>query len=235
LPLALSTAAVGLFQKDQLALKYPTVPPKPNGEALLIWSGSSSVGRNAIQLATTAGYEVFTTASPKNFEYVKRLGAVQAFDYRSPTVIKDIVNALKNKTLVGAMAIDNGSADACISVLEKTKGGKFVALASVPVPEKFPDTPSALAIVSIMASVVRWQLGLFIKTRTKGITTKFILGDSLQNNEVSKVVYEDFLPRALAEGKYVAAPEPIVVGHGLEYIQEGLMFRRKACRRRRWL
>jgi hypothetical protein len=101
---------VGLFQKDQLALKYPTVPPKPNGEALLIWSGSSSVGRNAIQLATTAGYEVFTTASPKNFEYVKRLGAVQAFDYRSPTVIKDIVNALKNKTLVGAMAIDNGSA-----------------------------------------------------------------------------------------------------------------------------
>lgn len=34
LPLTLSTAATGLFQKDCLALKYPSVPPKPNGEAL---------------------------------------------------------------------------------------------------------------------------------------------------------------------------------------------------------
>lgn len=56
LPLTLSTAATGLFQKDCLALKYPSVPPKPNGEALLVWAGSSSVGSNAIQLATAAGY-----------------------------------------------------------------------------------------------------------------------------------------------------------------------------------
>ena len=42
------------------------------------------------------------------------------------------------------------------------------------------------------------------------------------DNEVSKVIYEDFLPQALADGCYVAAPEPVVIGKGLDYVQGGL-------------
>jgi len=41
------------------------------------------------------------------------------------------------------------------------------------------------------------------------------------DNEVSRVIYEDLLPRALAEGRYVAAPDPFVVGKGLDSIQAG--------------
>ncbi len=37
LPLALYTAAYGLFQKDHLALAYPSVNPQPTGKTLLIW------------------------------------------------------------------------------------------------------------------------------------------------------------------------------------------------------
>ena len=37
LPLALSTAACGLFQKDHLALQYPSATPKPTGTTLLVW------------------------------------------------------------------------------------------------------------------------------------------------------------------------------------------------------
>ncbi len=48
LPLCLSTAARGLFQKDFLALPYPTVSPRPNGKTVLVWGGSISVGSNAI-------------------------------------------------------------------------------------------------------------------------------------------------------------------------------------------
>ncbi|TVY52236.1 Dehydrogenase azaJ, partial [Lachnellula cervina] len=81
IPLGLSTAASGLFQKGLLGLQHPSVPPKPTGKSLLIWGGSTSVGCNAIQLAVAAGYEVITTASPKNFTLVKTLGATQAFDY----------------------------------------------------------------------------------------------------------------------------------------------------------
>jgi len=40
--------------------------------------------------------------------------------------------------------------------------------------------------------------------------------------EVSTAVYEDFLPGALASGKYQAAPKPRVVGHGLEHIPAAL-------------
>ncbi|KAF6225178.1 hypothetical protein HO133_010375 [Letharia lupina] len=228
LPLTLSTAATGLFQKDCLALKYPSVPPKPNGEALLVWARSSSVGSNAIQLATAAGYEVFTTASPKNFAYVERLGASQVFDYRSPTIIRDIILALKDKTLAGVLAIGNSGAESCIAVLEKCKGRKFVAMASFPWPETLPEgSGQTLAIISLMFSVVRWQILMWLKSKIKGIPTKFFIGETLQNNEVSHVVYENFLPQALTEGTYVTAPEPFVVGHGLEYIQEAFDVQKK--------
>ncbi|KAI9720998.1 MAG: hypothetical protein M1835_004011, partial [Candelina submexicana] len=50
-------------------------------------------------IAIGAGYEVFTTASSKNFDFVKRLGASQAFDHRTPTIFQDMVAALKDKTL----------------------------------------------------------------------------------------------------------------------------------------
>lgn len=51
---------------------------------------------------------------------------------------------------------------------------------------------------------------------------KSIFGSTLMDNEVSRVVYEDFLPAALADGRYVAAPPPRVVGVGLEHVQAGL-------------
>jgi len=50
LPLGLSTAASGLFQKNLLALQHPSINPKPTGKSLLIWGGSTSVGSNAIQV-----------------------------------------------------------------------------------------------------------------------------------------------------------------------------------------
>jgi len=53
-----------------------------------------------------------------------------------------------------------------------------------------------------------------------GVESKFILGNSLASNEVGAAVYADYLPRALAEKKFIAAPEPLVVGRGLESIQK---------------
>jgi NADPH:quinone reductase-like Zn-dependent oxidoreductase len=47
LPLAVSTAATGLFR--HLKLPLPTLEPKPTGKTVLIWGGSSSVGSAAIQ------------------------------------------------------------------------------------------------------------------------------------------------------------------------------------------
>jgi len=40
----------------------------------------------------------------------------------------------------------------------------------------------------------------------------------LLNTDVGPMIFEDFLPAALAEGRFRAAPDPIVVGHGLSQI-----------------
>lgn len=221
LPLCLSTAACGLFQKDYLALDYPMTArsdAKPKGKSLLVWGGSSSVGSNTIQLAAAAGYDVITTASKKNFGYVKSLGASEAFDYHSKTVVQDIIASLRTKDTVGAVAIGNGSTEACMEILAKSNGSKFVAQASFPWPEETPST--TLGLVGAMLSLVWWNLSVFVKSKFKGVKAKFIFGSTLAKNEVSRVVYEDFLPSALVQGSFIAAPSPLVVGKGLEYVQE---------------
>ena len=224
LPLGLSTAACGLFQKDQLGLQYPSASAKPTGKTLLVWGGSTSVGCNAIQLAVAAGYEVFTTCSPKNFDYVKKLGASQAFDYNSKTVVTDLVHVFDGKITAGAISIGARAAENCLDVLDKCKGDKILSMASYPVPQpapkNFPILSTAVAYMSGMANI--WA-----KSKMRGIKTVFIFGSSLLYNEVGKVIYVDFLPRALAEGAYIAAPEPQVVGKGLEYIQAGYDLQRK--------
>ena len=198
LPLAVSTAACGLFQKDHLALQYPSISHRPAGKALLIWGGSSSVGSNAIQLAVAAGYEVITTASPKNFDYVKKLGASQAFDYHSNTIVDDLIDAFKGKTIAGALAVTRGSGEACVEVVDKSIGDKFVSMA-MPVPDNLPS----------------------------GVGTKFIFASDIKDSEVSKAVYVDFLPKALAGGKYIVAPDPQIAGKGLQCIQTGLEILKK--------
>jgi NADPH:quinone reductase-like Zn-dependent oxidoreductase len=199
LPLCLSTAACGLFQKDYLNLPHPTVPArKPTGEYLLITGGASSVGCNAIQLAVAAGYEVITTSSPKNFDLVKSLGASQAFDYNDPKHTSQIIEALKGKTIAGAVSISKGSFRSCLDVVEKSEGGKFIAM-GLPEKDPVPD----------------------------GIGSKFIFGSDLKDNEVGNAIYRDFLPQALVEGTFKVAPDAQVVGKGLEFTEEALEVHKK--------
>jgi NADPH:quinone reductase-like Zn-dependent oxidoreductase len=234
LPLCLSTAACGLFQKDQLALQYPSVPPKPAGTTLLIWGGSTSVGSNAIQLAVSAGYEVITTASPRNFDYVKKLGATKAFDYNDKNVVHDVIKALRSKTLAGALAIGSGSAEACLDVVHASEGNKFVSMASFPISlEKLSGSGMSLQLVPMILQLLRFNVSMWFKSRARHIHTNFIFGSTLMDNEVSRVIYEDFLPEALADGQYVAAPDPYVVGKGLDYVQAAFDLQRKGVSARK--
>ena len=142
LPLGISTAAAGLFQKDFLNLPFPKKDPEPLERTVLIWGGSSSVGSCAIQLAVSAGVEVITTASPSNFEYVKKLGAKQCFDYHDEDVEDTIVEALKGKTLVGAYhAVGaDGAVQSCAKIVDRAKG-KAIVVSVRGIPEDgIPDS-----------------------------------------------------------------------------------------------
>ncbi|KAI0841295.1 GroES-like protein [Hypoxylon sp. FL0890] len=192
LPLGVSTAACGLYQKDLLALDYPSLNPKPNGKTLLVWAGASSVGTNAIQLAVASGYEVYTTSSPSNFDYCKKLGASRVFDYHSPNVTQDLIEAFKGKKCAGGFAIQRGSDRFVFEVVDKSEGDKFVACAMQPT-----NVPA-------------------------GIQAKMVFAGTLKNNEVGPIIFDQFLPAALAQKKYQCLPKPLVVGHGLEHVQAAI-------------
>ena len=212
LPLGLSTAAYGLYTKEYLNLQHPTCPPQAKtGKTLVIWGASTSVGCNAVQLAVASGYEVFATAGAGNFDFVKGLGVSEVWDYRSPTAPADIIAALKGKTCAGALSVGHvttpehavSAEDACLEIVHQSHGHKFVAMA-LRVPEKLPE----------------------------GVTAKFILANEM-DDEVREAVYGRFLPKALKEGKYVCAPEPMVVGKGLESVQEALDVQKKGVSARK--
>lgn len=224
LPLGISTAACGLFQKDFLAMQAPGAESSPVGRTLLVWGGSTSVGSNAIQLGVAAGYDVITTASPRNFDYVKRLGARAAFDYRSKTVIADITRDLLGRELAGALAIGTGAAASCIDIAGACQGNRFVALATPPA--SFDAVPAGRGrLRHLMPAIVRMLAGTMtqtLKARRRGVRTKFIWGSDLIANEVGPMIFETFLPAALAEGRFVAAPSATVVGQGLGQIPAAL-------------
>ena len=229
LPLGLSTAACGLFQKDFLALNTPSATPKPAGKTLLVWGGSTSVGSNSIQLGVAAGYDVIATASPRNFDYVKRLGAREAYDYNSKTVVADIVRALRGREVVGALAVGLGSAAACVDVVGACAGNRFVAMATPAT--SFDDVPAGrgrlLRLIPAITRMLAGTAALTLKARRKGVTTKMIWGSTLIANEVGPMIFEAFLPAALAEGRFVAAPPPKVVGAGLAEVPVALERQRR--------
>lgn len=225
MPLGLSTAACALFQKDLLALSLPTVSPKPTGETVLIWGGSTSVGLNAIQLARAAGYEVISTASPHNHEKLKKLGAAEVFDYNSQNVTKDIIAAFENRICAGAISIGRDSFKKCIDIVGAIKGTKkFVAQATLDT-GSFPKC--ALEFPGFLFSFVGATVSGKALSTIRGVSTKFINGSDLVHNELGKAIYIDYLPQALEQGVFVPAPEPQIVGHGLEFIEEAMNLSKK--------
>ncbi|KAF4454911.1 hypothetical protein F53441_2650 [Fusarium austroafricanum] len=107
LPLTTVTAACALFQNDQLVLQLPRTEKdrSPTSEAILVWGAGTSVGRNAVQLAVAASYDVIATASLANSDNLRRLGVSALYDYRSSSVVADVVSAFKDRKCAGAVAI----------------------------------------------------------------------------------------------------------------------------------
>lgn len=70
------------------------------GETVLIHGGAGGAGSIAIQVAKAMGAQVFTTASQKNHDFVKKLGADFAIDYHT----QDYVEAIND--LTGGVGVD---------------------------------------------------------------------------------------------------------------------------------
>jgi NADPH:quinone reductase-like Zn-dependent oxidoreductase len=205
LPLALATAAAGLYELDQLALplpasaELPTAAPR-DGEVVLVWGASTSVGINAVQLARASGFSVFATAGRHNHELVRSLGAEAVFDYRDGDVDKAVIDALHNRRLAGTVAIGKGSLSHALRIAHQSAGTKRIASA-------YPSpVTKARALIA----------------RRRGIRVSAIWGGTPVESPVGPAVFGDFLPGALADGRFRPAPDAVVAGADLRDIPAAL-------------
>lgn len=207
LPLALSTAAAGLFESTTLGLPLPPAngAAAPKGDAtLVVWGAASSVGTAAVQLARASGLRVVATASARNHELVRSLGAEAVVDYTAPSVVQDVVAAVSGVggDLVGVFdAVSHGETIETIGKVLDAFGPTKVAMVLFP-PGTLPENYKAVHTLSFSIP-------------------------NPPHDHVGDGIWRKYVPHALAKGLLQAKPDPLVVGSGLESIQ-GAMDRQKA-------
>ncbi|KAF2100486.1 oxidoreductase-like protein [Rhizodiscina lignyota] len=197
LPLALSTAACGLYQENLLGLPLPAKGTKPNGKMLLVYGGSSSVGTVAIQLAIGSGFDVVSTASKHNLEYVKSLGAKAVVDHHSTNLVDQLVQALEGGTFAGGFdsICTDDTLKTCVEVAERFGGGKL----ALTKPGAGGDMGKNVTGSSMYAATI-----------------------AVQSPAVAEGVWGKWVPGALADGTLQAKPDPIVIEGGLAKCQEAV-------------
>ena len=113
------------------------------GQTVLIHGAGGNVGAYAVQMARNAGLEVFATASAKDLDYVRELGAGTAIDYRE-TPFEDVVRAVD-------IVLDTVGGDTCVRSIGVLKpGGMLVSVVSSPMPEDMAAQAGVRAVYFIV-------------------------------------------------------------------------------------
>lgn len=126
---------------SQLGLPVPssfpaTTSPPSADVPILVYGAGSTTGLYAVQLLRLAGYKkVIGTASKRNHEYLKSLGATDTIDYNSPTVVEEISSAAGGDGKI-LLAVDCIAAeDTTLKVLGKVMSPKGKLGVLLPVKE----------------------------------------------------------------------------------------------------
>ncbi|KAI0902990.1 oxidoreductase [Ustulina deusta] len=198
MPLGISTAASALFQEESLGLDPPVLYPPARDEWVIIAGATGNVGSHGVRLASAAGYKVIGTASTSAFDLARKLGATELVDYKDKNLADTLVQRLSGKIVAGAFDASGvgSSIIALANAVARSEGKKVVSTVS----DEFPG-----------------------KEVPDGVSVELIFAIDIRDKEVSKRVWEDFLPDALATGKYFSPyPRARVFGDGLEVIQAAM-------------
>ncbi|MXO04452.1 NADP-dependent oxidoreductase [Flavobacterium sp. HBTb2-11-1] len=131
------------------------------GQKVFIQAGSGGVGTIAIQFAKHLGAFVATTASEKNFDMLKELGADIVIDYKKDNfenILKDydmVLNSQDVKTL-----------EKSLTILKPV--GNIVSISGPPTPE-FAKSIGASAIIRF----ILWLTSLKIRNRAKNLNINY--------------------------------------------------------------
>jgi NADPH:quinone reductase-like Zn-dependent oxidoreductase len=175
-----------------LCLPYPSLEPVSSGKTLVVYGGSSSVGSMTTQLATAAGIKVISIASAGNFGFSRSCGAVDVFDYSDPSFVEKVADAVVKS------------------------GQEFVGIFdAIATPETYAND------LAILAKLGGGHLAC-THPPPENIPENIKAGMIFAVNDVATPVWRDYVTPALQAGKLKCLPLPLVVGKGLEKIQEAL-------------
>ncbi len=206
LGVGIMTVGQGLFQAMKLELPPTTGEGKGEGKHVLVYGGSTATGALGIQFLKLAGYKPITTCSKRNFEYVKSLGAAEAFDYNSSDCAEQIRKYTNNslKYAWDCIALEP-TAKICAEALASGPGAHYGCL--------LPAKPPRLDL-TVTPTLAYSALG---EPFDKG----FAKSEKAPEDDFNFAVkWSEIAEKCMAEGK-IKVHKPRV-GHGLDDVLDGL-------------
>ena len=152
-----------------------------------------------LQVAQAAGVTAIAIASASNHELCTSLGAVEALDYHKPSIVDDVVRAVR------------------------TAGGDFVGVLDT---ISNPDQSLKYCIL-VLEQLGGGQLGILDPLLQPKVSENIKVTNILGLNDMTHAFWTEYLTSALEQGKLKCSPESLVVGQGLESLQRALDVQRK--------
>lgn len=128
------TTAAALPVVGNTALQALAIAGVQEGEMIFISGGAGAIGTLAIQIAHARGCRVLTSASARNFEYVRSLGADEVVDYHDDDWTRQILRRAPSG-VDAAIAIHPGTSEETLAVV-KDFGSLVTVSADNVVPER---------------------------------------------------------------------------------------------------
>jgi NADPH:quinone reductase-like Zn-dependent oxidoreductase len=200
-PLGVTTAAAGLFLEETLGLRLPVKQTEENKEH------SRSEGEVVLVLggASSVGISTVQLAVAAGYEVIAT----------SSPHSSEIV------TRLGATKVfDYHSQGVVDDLVEFTRGKRVVGVL-----DAVGAQAQAIEFVQKAEGRKLVLTSIPFEEPPEGVTLKLIPALSIRGTEVGRAIWETYLPQAFADGRYVPAPEPVVVGKGVEAIQRAVDFK----------
>lgn len=136
------------------------------GQRVLVHGGSGGVGSVTIQLAKHLGATVVTTASGRNADFVRELGADEVIDYRSQDFVAELADAPVD------LVLDTQGGETTSRSFEVLRpGGLVVGIAGTPDPA-LADQAGAALPVKLALTVLSARLRA--KAKKLGVSYRFL-------------------------------------------------------------
>ncbi|TGJ79764.1 hypothetical protein E0Z10_g9007 [Xylaria hypoxylon] len=193
---------VTAFNTIATDLKLPTPWPKPAdyeppraNERILVWGAASSVGQLTIQVLKYYGYKhIIGTASSNHHAYIKKIGASEVYDYRSPSIVDDLLrSAQRSEAPVFPLIIDCiGSQERTLAPISKVAQNGSTVAVMLPVIVKHASDETVPEYSMDAGDSVAWATGVNVT----GVRTHFYW----KNEMFREKLQMEIMPTLLAQG-----------------------------------